>query len=470
MRIAFFTPLAPLQTALADHSEGLLLHLAPGGPEIDLFVDRGYAPASEHIAGRFTIYPYDAFDRLAAAYDLAVYVMGDNHDFHGYMYDVMGDHPGVVLLHDTDYQHFFVSRMMARGDPGGYRAMMARTYGPAGVRAAERAITGGEEEVRGVYPLLEPILDRSLGAVVYNDFAYREVRRRRPGMHTCRLDYHFSLPPGLHPPGDGPGQADEAAMDRAAIRHAIRERWGLDAGFVVGSFGLFIPDKRIDVCLRAFKRLVETRPDARYLLAGSHPATYDVPALVRRHGLRDRVVLTGWLDPPEFVRHLLAVDVAVHLRYPHIGGTLYTPLRLLGLGQPTILSDIDPLAAFPEGCCVKVAPDVHEERMLAALLARLAADDGLRRAMGRNAQAFIRRHHDAGRIAARHLAFFRQVAAGEAVDGENPAPLPGGVVRSAADPLLEETAATLAGWGVDAEDEELLAPVAAALAGLIPPT
>jgi glycosyltransferase involved in cell wall biosynthesis len=289
-------------------------------------------------------------------------------------------------------------------------------------------------------------------------------------MHTCRLDYHFSLPPGLCPPVAGAGQANAGALDRAAIRHAIRERWGLDAGFIVGSFGLFIPDKRLDVCLRAFKRLTETRPDARYLLAGSHPATYDVPALVRRYGLQDRVVLTGWLDRAEFVRHLLAVDVAVHLRYPHIGGTLYTPLRLLGLGQPTILSDIEPLAGFPEGCCAKIAPDVHEAETLTALLVRLAADEALGRAMARNARAFIRRHHDAGLIADRHLAFFRQVAAGEGAGREKPAPLPGDAAWNAADPLLEEIAATLAGWGVDDEDEALLAPVAAALAGLTRPT
>ncbi|MCG7754910.1 hypothetical protein, partial [Flavihumibacter cheonanensis] len=95
--------------ALADHSEGLLPHLARDA-DVDLFIDEGYKPSSPEIVQQFQIYDYRAFGRRAREYDLPVYVMGNNNDFHGYMHDVMRDHPGVVLFHDTDFQHYFVAR------------------------------------------------------------------------------------------------------------------------------------------------------------------------------------------------------------------------------------------------------------------------------------------------------------------------------------------------------------------------
>ena len=58
MRLALFTPLSPLKTALADHSEGLLPYLAQGA-DIELFIDEGYQPANQDIVQRFDIYTYE---------------------------------------------------------------------------------------------------------------------------------------------------------------------------------------------------------------------------------------------------------------------------------------------------------------------------------------------------------------------------------------------------------------------------
>jgi glycosyltransferase involved in cell wall biosynthesis len=456
LRIAFFTPLAPLQSALADHSEGLLPSLARQA-DIDLFIDEGYRPTSRAITGQFRILSFKNFARRAAEYDLPVYVMGNNHDFHGYIHEIMRDHPGVVLFHDTDFQHYFVGRTLQRGDVAGYLAEMEYAYGLGGREAAASALAGDVEKLRGSFPLVERLLDWNRGAIVYNHFALDDLQHRRPGACVRRVNYHFYLPPGF------PAQVDTATL---------RQRWGVEGKFVIGNFGLFIPDKRIEVCLRAFRRFLESQPDAHFLLVGNHAPTYDVPGMIRREGLEKQVTLTGWMDTLTFTQHLCLPDVAVHLRYPHIGGTLYTPIRLLGLGQPTILSDIEPLAGFPEGCCAKVPPDHGEEDLLVAILERLAVDHELRVQMGQNARKFVDRHHGLARIAQEHLSFFEQVAS-----GTTPA-APQAVPGFWSGQLVRDTAAILAQWdagspaeaegqeGAAGVEDELLRPIAAAIAEL----
>jgi len=456
LRIAFFTPLAPLQTALADHSEGLLPSLARHA-EIDLFIDDGYRPSSRAITDQFKIHGFKSFARRAAEYDLPVYVMGNNHDFHGYMLDIMRDHPGVVLFHDTDFQHYFVGRTLQHGDVAGYLAEMEYAYGLAGRQAGALALAGDVEKLRGAFPLVERLLDWNRGAIVYNEFALADLQRRRPGASLRQVNYHFYLPAGF------PAQVDTAGL---------RQRWGLEDRFVVGTFGLFIPDKRIEVCLRAFRRFLESRADAHYLLVGNHAPSYDVPGMIRREGLEKRVTLTGWMDALTFTQHLCLPDVAIHLRYPHIGGTLYTPIRLLGLGRPTILSDIEPLAGFPEGCCAKVPPDSYEEETLLAILERLAGDDDLRAQTGQNARQFIDRHHGLECIAQEHMSFFERLASATAD------PAPETVPGFWAGQLVRDTAAILAQWGVGTSagtaglkdaasaEDELLQPIAAAIAEL----
>lgn len=445
MRLALFTPLSPLQTALADHSEGLLPHLEQGA-DIELFIDEGYQPANQDIVQRFDIYTYEEFPSRATDYDLVVYVMGNNPSFHGYMHDLMPNYPGVVVLHDTQMQDYFIARTLQHGDIAAYQAEMEHVYGEIGRRAAALTVAGQIDRVRESFTLVERMVDWSLGAIVYNHYAYRDLQIRRPQSRIRQLNYHFYLPNGF--------------PDKPDVQ-ALKKRWGIDGSFIVGTFGLFTStDKRVDVCLRAFKRFLDMRPDARYLLVGDHSVEYDVPEMIRSYGLQDRVTLTGWMDALEFAQHLCVPDIVIHLRYPHLGGTLYTPIRAMGLGRPTILSDIEPLAGLPEGCCAKLPHDEYEEDTLLGILAYLADHEDLRRTMGEHAREFIQRNHNVVQIAQQHLDFFEQVASGPR------APAKGTPSPSWSDQLVRESAAILAEWGVGEDEEAILAPIAEALVRL----
>ena len=397
LRLAFFTPLSPLKTAVADHSEGLLPHLGDFA-DVDLYIDDGYQPANLAIVERFAIHNHREFPARAGEYDAILYAIGDNSGFHTYIYDALLRYPGVVILHDTTLHRFMIGRTLHRGDVEGYLTEMEYAYGLRDLRIAERVQAGYGQALIARYPLIERVIDLAQGIIVHNEYARRQVLQRRPRARVACIGQHFFLPPGFSP-----------EVDREALRAAM----GLTDRFVIASFGIFVPDKRLDSCLGAFARFVETHPDATYLFVGNYQ-DYDLPGRVRALGLEDRVIITGWLDPIRFTELMFIADVGVHLRYPHIGGTPFSPVRMMGLGVPTIVSDIGPLAGFPEGCCIRVPPDQYEEDTLLAFFNLLAEQPDLRQRLGENGRRFLNTYHSARNIARQYLAFIEQTVVAEA--------------------------------------------------------
>jgi glycosyltransferase involved in cell wall biosynthesis len=393
LRLAFFTPLSPLKTAIADHSEGLLPHMARHA-DIDLYIDDGYQPDNPTITEHFDIYNHRRFPDRADNYDACLYAMGDNASFHTYIYDALQRFPGIVILHDTTLHRFTIGRTLQWGDIAGYLEEIDYAYGLRDLRIAEQVSAGYGQILIARYPLIERVVDLAQGVIVHNDYARQQVLKRRPAACVTCIGQHFSLPPGF------PAQVDPAAL---------RAEMNLVGRFVIASYGIFVPDKRLDSCLGAFATFAKSHPEAIYLFVGNYQ-DYDLPGKARELGVKDRVIVTGWLDPVRFTELMLVADVGVHLRYPHIGGTPFSPVRMLGLGVPTIVSDIEPLAGFPEGCCVKVPPDEYEEETLLACFELLVDEPGFRRRLGEAARQFVATRHDAGQIARQYLAFVEERA------------------------------------------------------------
>jgi glycosyltransferase involved in cell wall biosynthesis len=397
LRLAFFTPLSPSKTAIADHSEGLLPHMGDFA-DVDLYIDDGYQPSNPAIVERFAIHNHREFLARAGNYDAILYAIGDNASFHTYIYDTLLRFPGVVILHDTTLHRFMIGRTVNQGDADGYLDEMDYAYGLRKLRIAEQVQAGYGQALVARYPLIERVVDLAQGVIVHNNYARQQVLQRRPTTQVVCIGQHFFLPPGF------PAQVDPAAL---------RAEMGLADRFIVASFGIFVPDKRLDSCLGAFARFVQKHPQATYLFVGSDQ-NYDLPGKVRMLGLEDHVIVTGWLDPIRFTELMFIADVGVHLRYPHIGGTPFSPIRMMGLGIPTIVSDIKPLAGFPEGCCIRVQPDECEEDTLLACFELLAEQPDLRRRLGENGRRFLETYHNARSIAQQYLAFIEQTVTLEA--------------------------------------------------------
>src|SRR5579872_7564094 len=101
MRIAFFSPMPPAKSGIADYSAALVESLRP--------------------LAAVTVFPGpgQAFD--PAKFDVALYQIGNN-GFHAFVYEQALKHPGVVVLHESNLHHLITELTIRRDDWDAYRS------------------------------------------------------------------------------------------------------------------------------------------------------------------------------------------------------------------------------------------------------------------------------------------------------------------------------------------------------------
>jgi glycosyltransferase involved in cell wall biosynthesis len=449
MRLAYYSPLPPMRSGIADYSAELLPHLA-AHCEIELVVDEGFRPDAE-LAGRFPVHGHRALPALLAQgrFDAVLYQLGNNRDYHTAMVHTLLEHPGVAVLHEFVLHHLVRDLTLHAGDRQAYVREMRYAYGRSGEALARRCVATGVPLDPWSYPLFERVVDASRGVIVHNRFTRDRVLAGRPLARVEVVPHHLSL-------GAVPAPSPEAA--RAALGIAPET-------FAVATLGFLTAAKRPDVLLRAFARLRREVPRARLLIAGEVSPHFDFDRVLTPE-LREGVTVTGRLELDRFLLHMQACDVAVNLRHPTAGETSGTVVRLLGLGKPLIVSDAGAFAEIPDDCCAKIAVDDAEEDLLLAYLLRLAADEPLRRRMGENARRYAETHHSIAGSARGYANFLRETIESGAQPFRALPPL----VPYAEDDLLadlvREASTDLSDLGVEEADDEVLREIAAAMVEL----
>ncbi len=453
MRIAYYSPLPPMRSGIADYSAELLPHLA-AHCEIELVVDEGFRPDPALAAG-FPVHGHRSLPALLeqGRFDAVLYQLGNNRDYHAAIYRGLLAHPGVVVLHELVLHHLVRDLTLYAGTAEGaegYVGEMRYAYGRTGEVMARRCLATGVPLDPWSYPLFERVVDASRGLIVHNRFTRDRVLAGRPLARVAVVPHHLSL---------GALPEPSVAEARAALGIASDH-------FVVATFGFLTAAKRPGVLLRAFARLRGEVPRARLLIVGEVSPHFDFGAVFTA-GVRDGVTVTGRLDLDRFLLHMQACDVAVNLRHPTAGETSGPVIRLLGLGKPLIVSDAGAFAEIPDDCCAKVDLDpLGEEDLLLAYLRRLAADEPLRRRMGENARRHAAAHHAIGGSARGYAEFLRATVESGARPFHAAPPLAPYPEDDLLSDLVREVTAELSDLGVEEADEEVLRETAAAMVEL----
>ena len=395
MRLAFVSPLPPAATGVADYAAEVLEILA-GRHDVELFHAQAEVEAARLPAGAFLHLVSDLLARhRERPYDLAVYQMG-NGRAHDFLYDVVSRLPGLLVLHDLVLHHARAAQFLEsapvrawRRDPSSaaaratarpsldaWRAELDYSYPGRGERLYEAHLGTVGDLLPYAYPLFRIPVEASRATAVHNAFAADAVRGEVPGAEVALL----------------PMPARAVAVTPAEVA-ALRARLGFAAGdVVVGVFGLLTPEKRVEAVARAVSRAAAWEPRLRLLLAGPVGDAPRLEALLDRHDLGRRTVMTGRVPLAELATHIEAADVVAHLRYPTARETSAALMRVLAQGRATIVSDLEHQADLPQDAVVRT--DVTDETgELTRAILRLAADPGARARLGAAAAGHVRRAH-----------------------------------------------------------------------------
>jgi glycosyltransferase involved in cell wall biosynthesis len=394
-RIAFFSPLPPSPTGIADYSADLLQALSTSF-SIDAFHGQDRVDPSR-LDSRVGVFGAEEFGARhgRAPYDLAVYQLG-NSPVHAFMEGPLERVPGLLVLHDLVLHHSRAQRFLASPevvayarDPSQkalrdaaqpvlerYREELVSAYPEQGERIFEVHLASVGTLLPYAYPLFQVPVRRSRMTLVHNGSMARAVAEGVPGAIVRQVP----MPVSPLPVREG-----EAA--------ALRQGLGIGAHeFVVGCFGLLTPEKQLHTAALSLARASHGVPGIRWLLIGEAPEPRALETLLQETGTASRTIRAGRVPQAQLAAHLEACDVVMHLRYPTARETSAALLRVLAQGRPTIMTDLENLAEVPRDAVVRTDPTDEEGDATRALL-RLAGRGDLRRSLGTRAAAFIREAH-----------------------------------------------------------------------------
>ncbi len=395
MRLAFLTPLPPARTGVADYGVDVLGLLAPGH-SIDVF----HAQASvetDRLPASCALRPVAEFlpAHREHPYDVAVYQMGNGLD-HAFLYEPLARVPGLLVLHDLVLHH---SRARMFLDSPAARAY-ARDPSSAALRDAARpALRAYRDEVAYTYPAQADRLDATHLATVGPLLPYAYPLFRLP-VEASRLvaAHNAHMAAAIRTEVTGaevvrlPMMAERIAVLPSEVA-ALRARLGIAPHeLVVGSFGLLTGEKQIETVARAVARAAATLPQIRLLQVGPVPDPAALDRRLARLGVRERMVVAGWVPFAEIPAHIEVADLVVHLRYPTARETSAALLRVLAQGRPTVISDLEHLADIPGEAVVR-ADLTDEEGAVTRAILRLAGHPAERARLGAAARTFVRREH-----------------------------------------------------------------------------
>jgi glycosyltransferase involved in cell wall biosynthesis len=354
-RLAFAGPMPPAATGIASYDAAVISGLRRIG-----FLERHRTDVLWPVGGRHL--------SSILGYELGIYQLGNNAEFHRYIYGLAIAAPGLVVLHDVALDGLVRGLEMAN-DPHALDATRE-------ARALRHRVTDPDvvmhEPLRVVW--CAAVARASRGIVVHSAFCKRYLES--VGVRTPV----FVVP---HPVVE-----DEASMRRAGplareLRATLEAR---GARTVVVGPG----DINEAKCLPAVVDAVASLPDdVHAVLVGRRIPGTDIHAAIAARGVGDRVSVHHDVSDDDFRAWLVAADVAVDLRFPHRGEVSGSLAMAMVAGVPTIVSATGTYLDIPEGLVVRVAPGPADPAELAARIGELRDAPDRRARIGDAARAHM---------------------------------------------------------------------------------
>ncbi len=351
MKVAYFSPMPPNTSGIADYSALLV-------PELAKLID--VEVISEPKRG------------MGKSCDIALYHVGNNPAVHGWIVEALRERPGLVVLHEHVLHHLVAGMTIAVGDQDGYLRAMQRDAGVVGRLMAHGIIDGVVPPVWESrptdFPLCGEILDLATGLIVHSQTVEDAARSRGYVGPIYRIP---------HPAWPKPEIAQDPAL--AGV-----------TGPIFGAFGHLNTAKRAPQLVEAFAQVVEQEPAAKLLLVGSASEEIHIDGrlaeIERAHP--GGVIRLPYVEEDRLWNLIAGCDVCVCLRYPTMGETSGIAIRALVCGRPLLVSDVGWFSELSGASAVKVSVGDGEVEDIAEQMIALAGDPERRAQMSTAASRY----------------------------------------------------------------------------------
>lgn len=329
-RLAWFSPMPPQPSGIADYSARLIHELAQH-VDIDVFVDgsvRDYEPTG---SDRITLRPVRSFRLLdaAGAYDEVVYCMG-NSEFHASAYEALLERPGVVLAHEVRFSGFYSWYGAHRSpDANLFQRSLAVQHPNVPLDLGARGWVSVDEAERfGIYTVSE-LVERSTRFLVHSQYAAAVAALNA----EAQAERIHVVPFGIPEPVSSVSSGAKSVP-------------------LVVTIGIAAEVKRTEAFVQSIPTVLESVPEARFAIVGGFaPPEFEqvIEELALALGIAGSLTITGHVSRSEYESWLRRATCAVQLRATSNGETSAAIADCLRSGLPTIVTGIGPAREYPPG-------------------------------------------------------------------------------------------------------------------------
>lgn len=359
-RIAFFGPVSPARTGIAEYDEALLPHLTR---EFDIEV---FLPEETRRPDAF-FHAYFYSRHRQHPFDLVLYQMGNDSRFHSYLHGYLHHFPGAIVFHDYCLHHSIADNLLKKRMYREYREELTAVYPEEAEKIANAVISfAAGDSLFYQFPLYELLLKSSLAAAAHTDAAVRKLQTTDTPVVKIP---HLKLPGRTEPdPSLVPGR------------------------FVLATFGFVTRAKRISPILHAMTKLRRFYPQILFVIVGEVQYPVDLAGEIERLRLGSHVKVVGRVGMTKFLSWMTRADVIANLRYPSGGEMSGTLIRSLTCGKPVLISRIPELGEIPEDVVVRIRTDRETEDVFQSVVSLLENEE-YRSRLGKSASRYIENFH-----------------------------------------------------------------------------
>jgi glycosyltransferase involved in cell wall biosynthesis len=157
--------------------------------------------------------------------------------------------------------------------------------------------------------------------------------------------------------------------------------------FLIGCFGFINANKRPEQLLSAVECLIEKGYAIKVVFLGE--LNHDpLRKFINESNLEGIVVITGYLEPEEYITGIKKCDLVINLRYPSMGESSGTLIEAFKYGKAVLVSDINQYTEFPDEICWKVPVGRYEIPVLEKMIEYLIQHPDVRSVLGENAREY----------------------------------------------------------------------------------
>ncbi|EKQ50534.1 MULTISPECIES: glycosyltransferase family 4 protein [unclassified Clostridium] len=352
-RLLYASPLLPKKSGISDYSEILIYGLKKYF-SITILIDN-YTLKNKELYKDFDIKIYEKDKIDYNEYQHIIYNIGNNPDFHMYMYDLILKYSGYVILHD--YSLFYLtSGYYQQNDQ-----LFSKIYeleGSKGIHIVKKQLKQGGfknilecKTIADKIFLNKEILDRAKGIIVHSNYT-KEMLENRGYNNVLKINMV--------------NMSNDNILDQS--NDYLKKKYNIsDEDFVIGSFGNIAPTKQNHIICEAVKHYNEVNDKKIYYIMsgdGDYVDSY----------LDKFIIKTGFIDIAKYNSILKRVNVVFNLRYPSMGETSISLIHAMGMKKACVITNDAWFKEIPDSCALKIEAD-EDYKELAKLLAKLVSDN-----------------------------------------------------------------------------------------------